>query len=97
MAGIYDWPPVLAVAGLVIVFAALGVWLFKRRDLGATVSLSGGAGRLGVVGRIAGRAWQVLSGAATGRWSLRARGCVPSVSVCPRLWVGARDWACTDL
>lgn len=74
MAGIYDWPPVLAVAGLVIVFAALGVWLFKRRDLGATVSLSGGAGRLGVVGRIAGRAWQVLSGAATGRWSLRGPG-----------------------
>lgn len=83
MAGVYDWAAVAPVLGLVVVFAVLGIVLFKRRDLGATVSLGGGprragdgetgtAGRLPV--RVLRRAWHVIGSASVGRWSLKGPG-----------------------
>jgi hypothetical protein len=36
----YDWPPLALVAILGIVFLAIGVELFERRDLGVTAGLS---------------------------------------------------------
>ncbi|MEX2547022.1 MAG: ABC transporter permease subunit [Chloroflexota bacterium] len=64
MAGAYDWPPVIGVAALAVSLAAIGVWLFQRRDLAATVGLGG---RLRVRGRL-------LGNAPTDGWSLRGPG-----------------------
>jgi ABC-2 type transport system permease protein len=41
LAGIWDWPPVIALAGVTIVLFVAGIVVFERRDVGATV----GAGR----------------------------------------------------
>jgi ABC-2 type transport system permease protein len=40
LVGIYDWPPLGLVGILAVVFLAVGVELFSRRDLGVTVGLS---------------------------------------------------------
>jgi ABC-2 type transport system permease protein len=40
LVGAYDWPPLALVAILGIVFLAIGVELFERRDLGVTAGLS---------------------------------------------------------
>jgi ABC-2 type transport system permease protein len=57
MAGASDWPPVLLVFGLAAVLTMVGVVLFERRDLAATVRLPElRRGGLGALGR--------------GRWSL---------------------------
>jgi len=40
LVGTYDWPPLALVAILGIVFLAIGVELFERRDLGVTAGLS---------------------------------------------------------
>ena len=50
LAGLWDWPPVLALAGLTAGILALGVLAFERRDIGATV----GAGRFALPGLPAG-------------------------------------------
>jgi ABC-2 type transport system permease protein len=52
LAGVWDWPPVLALAALTAGIYALGVIVFGRRDVGATV----GAGRFGLPGLPAGSA-----------------------------------------
>ena len=39
LAGQYDWPSLIPVALLALVFLALGVEIFARRDLGATTSI----------------------------------------------------------
>lgn len=39
MAGLYDWPPVVAIAGLAVVLAVVGAVLFARRDLAAFLAL----------------------------------------------------------
>lgn len=83
MAGMYDWPAVAAVLGLVVVLAGVGVLLFQRRDLAATVTLGGRFPRAGTAGedaaggvpvRVLRRAGQVFGGASVGRWSLRGPG-----------------------
>ncbi len=40
LVGIYDWPSLALVGILAVVFAAIGVELFARRDLGVTAGLS---------------------------------------------------------
>ena len=50
LAGLWDWPPVLALAGLSAGIFVLGVVGFERRDIGATV----GAGRFALPGFPAG-------------------------------------------
>ncbi len=83
MAGVYDWPAVAGVAALVVVLAAIGILLFQRRDLGATVALGGRLRRAGVVGevpvgrlpvRVLRRAWHLIGSASVGRWSLKGPG-----------------------
>ena len=83
MAGVYDWPAVAAVLGLVVVLAVIGIALFKRRDLGATVSVGGrlrsaGEGETASAGRRPLRAlrgaWHVIGSASVGRWSLKGPG-----------------------
>lgn len=83
MAGVYDWPAVAAVLGLVVVLSAIGIVLFQRRDLAATVALGGRLMRAGVgapesAGRLPVRvlrgAWHVLGSASVGRWSLNGPG-----------------------
>jgi ABC-2 type transport system permease protein len=39
LAGVYDWPSVLLVAGAVVVLLAIGVEAFARRDIGVTTAL----------------------------------------------------------
>ena len=39
LSGQYDWPPVFAVAVVVLVFLAIGVMAFARRDLGSTSAI----------------------------------------------------------
>jgi ABC-2 type transport system permease protein len=57
MAGLYDWPPVIAVVAAAVGLALVGAWLFRRRDLAGFVSLP-------VPARLAG------GGALLGRWTL---------------------------
>ena len=52
LAGTWDWPAVLALAGVSVAIYALGVLVFSRRDIGATV----GAGRFALPGLPAGSA-----------------------------------------
>lgn len=62
MAGVSDWPAIGLVLGLAVGFGLLGVLLFQRRDLGATVSLP--TRRLARLRRLGG----------AGDWSLRGTG-----------------------
>jgi ABC-2 type transport system permease protein len=71
LADSYDWLGVGLVALLVLVFAALGVFLFIRRDLADTISLAGRLERLPAFRWLAGIADAVSS---LGRWSLRGPG-----------------------
>ncbi|HVM30942.1 MAG TPA: ABC transporter permease subunit [Candidatus Limnocylindrales bacterium] len=49
LAGVTDWPALMLVLSLAAAFGLLGVLLFQRRDLGATVAFpTGRAGRLAV-------------------------------------------------
>jgi ABC-2 type transport system permease protein len=52
LAGTWDWPPMLALAGLTVALYALGVAVFERRDIGAVA----GAGRRVLPGLPAGSA-----------------------------------------
>jgi ABC-2 type transport system permease protein len=47
MAGFYDWPAVGLVLALTVLFAVIGIVLFQRRDLAATVSVFGQLRRRG--------------------------------------------------
>jgi ABC-2 type transport system permease protein len=67
LSGQYDWPPVLAVGGLVVVLLAIGVAAFSRRDIGSTSAIPVPrmpAALLGLRGPI-GRAAAANLGAAT--------------------------------
>ena len=83
MAGVYDWPAVAVVLGLVVVLGAIGIVLFQRRDLAATLSIGGrlqrpsvgapeSSGRLPM--RVVRRAWRLIGSASVGRWSLLGPG-----------------------
>jgi ABC-2 type transport system permease protein len=61
MAGVSDWPALALVFGLAAIFAAVGLLLFKQRDLASTVSLPRPARAAGLTAR-------------TGRWSLAGPG-----------------------
>jgi ABC-2 type transport system permease protein len=39
LAGVYDWPPIILVAGVVGILLAIGVEAFARRDIGVTSTL----------------------------------------------------------
>jgi ABC-2 type transport system permease protein len=39
LAGMYDWPSLVPVAAMTVVFLAMGVLAFERRDLGATLAI----------------------------------------------------------
>jgi putative exporter of polyketide antibiotics len=68
LAGVYDWAGVAPAAALIVVFGVLGVALFVRRDLAATVSVGfGGAVSRFLPARLLGRM-------SFGGWSLRGPG-----------------------
>lgn len=50
MVGRWDWPPVVALAGLAVVLFAIGVLGFARRDLGSTIRIRDGGGAILPVG-----------------------------------------------
>jgi len=83
MAGAYDWPAVALVLGLVVLLVVIGIVLFQRRDLGATISVGARFRRAGAEDtawagalpvRVLRRAWHVIGGASVGRWSLNGPG-----------------------